>query len=80
MHTSSSQRGFTLVEVMIAVTVIAILLAIAMPAYNNYSVRAKVSECIGLATTAKLAGWVESDRGEKLFSMGNAQRELCIKR
>ena len=55
MHTSSSQRGFTLVEVMIAVTVIAILLAIAMPAYNNYSVRAKVSECIGLATTAKLA-------------------------
>lgn len=55
MRTYSSQRGFTLIELMIAVTVIAILLAVAMPAYNNYSVRAKVSECIGLATTAKLA-------------------------
>jgi len=55
MRTYSSERGFTLLELMIAVAVIAVLVGIAMPTYTNYSVRAKVSECIGLAATAKLA-------------------------
>ena len=55
MHTHSPQRGFTLLEIMIAVAVVAILAAITMPSYTNYSVRSKVSECVSLATTAKLA-------------------------
>jgi len=41
MRTYSSERGFTLLELMIAVAVIAVLVGIAMPTYTNYSVRAK---------------------------------------
>lgn len=55
MAIESPQQGFTLIETMIASAVIGILVAIAMPAYTNYSVRSKVGECIGLASAAKTA-------------------------
>jgi prepilin-type N-terminal cleavage/methylation domain-containing protein len=55
MRHSNLSRGFSLLELLIAVTVLAILLAIALPAYTNYSVRAKVSECLNLAATARMA-------------------------
>ncbi len=47
------QKGFTLIELMIVVAIIGILAAVALPAYQDYTVRAKVSELILGASSAK---------------------------
>ena len=49
------QQGFTLIELMIVVAIIGILAAVALPAYQDYTTRAKVSEVIVMASPAKLA-------------------------
>ena len=49
------QQGFTLIELMIVVAIIGILAAIAIPAYQDYTVRSRVTEGINLASSAKSA-------------------------
>jgi type IV pilus assembly protein PilA len=51
----NAQKGFTLIELMIVVAIIGILAAIAIPAYQNYTKRAHVSEGLSLAGGAKTA-------------------------
>ena len=49
------QKGFTLIELMIVIAIIGILAAIAIPAYQDYTIRSKVSEGLNMSGAAKLA-------------------------
>lgn len=51
----NKQSGFTLIELMIVIAILGILLAIAIPAYQDYTIRSKVAEGLMLGTAAKAA-------------------------
>lgn len=74
------QKGFTLIELMIVVAIIGILAAIALPAYQDYTVRAQVSEGMSLASGARTAvaeyvnqrgDWASSNESYGLEDPGN---------
>lgn len=52
---SCAQKGFTVIELMIVMTVIAVLTAYALPAFQDYTIRTRVAEGLALATSAKTA-------------------------
>ena len=60
-----NQKGFTLIELMIVIAILGILIAIALPAYQDYTVRTKNAECLNIAAAAKLSvSETAQDRGD----------------
>jgi type IV pilus assembly protein PilA len=70
------QKGFTLIELMIVIAIIGILAAIAIPAYQDYTVRSKVSEGLNLAGAAKLAVAETFDSEGQFLSANNGSYGL----
>ena len=69
------QKGFTLIELMIVIAIVAILVALAVPAYQDYTVRAKVGECVAQASSVKLA-IEEFFQSEGAFPLNSVQAGL----
>jgi len=69
------QQGFTLIELMIVVAIIGILAAIAIPAYQDYTIRAQVSEGLNLSGAAK-AAVTEFYQDQGVFPITNTEAGL----
>ena len=69
VRTASS--GFTLIELIIVVALIAIILTLALPAYSNYSIRAKIDDSLSIASSAKTSVIFACQTNPTLTSLSN---------
>jgi type IV pilus assembly protein PilA len=67
------QKGFTLIELMIVVAIIGILAAVAIPAYQDYTVRARVTEGLSLASAAKTVVTENATNASSSYDLGYQQ-------
>lgn len=81
-----AQKGFTLIELMIVIAIVGILAAVALPAYQDYTVRAKLSEVIARGAEAKtsVAEWyaakgnLPSNANSAPFNTGSAGKVALV--
>ena len=80
-QSAKSMQGFTLIELMIVIAILGILIAIALPAYQDYTIRTKNAECLNVAAGAKLAiaetfqsdGTLPNDDATAGYSFGGSE-------
>ena len=71
-----TQQGFTLIELMIVVAIIGILAAIALPAYQDYTIKSKVSEAVSLSAPSRTAMGIACSEGSLVAASDNTSLGL----
>ena len=71
LHVHPAFRGFTLIELMIVLAVIAIIVTLAIPAYSNYTIRVKIAESLSIAASAKTSVAATCQEDVTLTSLNN---------
>ncbi len=72
------QKGFTLIELMIVVAIIGILAAVAIPAYQDYTVKAKIQEATNLSNPARTAIGIACSEGDLANQTNNVLLGLSL--